>query len=287
MQVNELLQSIAEKAGLKDNPDLSMVLGAGALKEVEVPEEVAKQISKQLGYTKEIAKNDQEVEDYYYNKLNGKIYTIFDDIKDQFLHNFGLPSDLKEEINGKDNATQRMKAFLRAVQNAKIVKPDDVKDIEKKYQKEIEDLNGQIKTIRKGQEEEIQAMQRDYQRKNDNFELRQRIFNYNLIDNIPGGKGFLAEAVVHKLRENYNLIKDENGSFVIRDKNDLDKKVFIDNEELTFDKALKSELDPYIKRSEPNRKPDFVNGKPNIEVPANKSEAEMTNAELIRERYKA
>lgn len=274
MTVKEYLAGLAKKAGIADdNEDLQVLTAASALNEIEIPESLSGAISKGF-YTKEAAKNDKEIQDFYYEKISKGIYSNFDEVIEQGLESLPLSDEQKELIRGKETSTQKQRELLKAVANLKKGKSDV--DVEK-FNTQIQELNEQLKKAKETHNQELENIKKQSYDNETNFLIKNKILSAPLIDKIPGGKDFLAEATINKVRSTYHIERDDKNNILIKDKDDPTREVYVDNEKVDFDKLLSNELHDFIKRSE--------EPKPGPTKP-HKSEAKEVSQMTVQERIR-
>lgn len=256
--VLELLNDLATKAGLDVNdPELKALLSSTSLN-VNVSDKIVNQINKGL-LTKDAALNDPEVYKQLDAKSKGKYFGILDNKVNQLLVAFNdyLTDEQKAEIKSTEDTPSKYDLINKYLPSAvteksktaqgKKATEEDIRRIEAEY-------NDKIKTIR---DEVTNEWQTKYETREKEFkstliskDLTQKIFSFNLIDNIPGGKDFLANAIINDLSKEYTLKANEKGGIDLRRSDDPEKEVFVNNTKLTVDTVLSEKLKDFVKKSD-------------------------------------
>lgn len=268
MKAAEFIKSLATMAGVKDEDKLTAAMEA--LKDTEVDDELAKGISGSL-LTMERAKNDPELKKHYNAMAMGSIYGNVNDMVDTVVLS-AIPG-LKEKLAGAENDSQRIKTTLRELTEMATKQPDGAPDVSK-YTKEISSLHEQLATKDKELEELGKKSKQGISSLKKTFALQRKIYDQPLVDKIPGGKEFLANAVSSKILDSYTVTDD----LQLRQKDDPEAKVYNGNDEVTIDHVLSNELKDFIKKSEP--KPPGGGGPT---PPDPKPDNQKTLADLRRE----
>lgn len=244
MSLKAIIEGLAAANGISEDEGLKALLENETIKGIEVPEELKTKLIGNL-YTKDAAKNDKEIQDFYYSKIQKGIYDNVNDVTDTYLSEFKLPEDVVVEINKDDSPLRRLKTLLN---HAKSVKPEKVQD-----NAQLEKLNNEIKAMKEAHEAEIKSKAEEVRNQKLGFLVKTKVFKENLVDP-PGGKEYLAKALYDKLSTSYHLDTAED-DIIIKQKEDPTMDVFENNEKLTFDKVLSKELQPFIKKNDEPIKP--------------------------------
>jgi gas vesicle protein len=302
MKVNEFLKDLIKKTDIDmTNADIAALLGASALREIEVPDTFVDQFYKGI-YTKESALNDPEIKKKYLGAAKGEIYDGVDRSINQILRENGFTEDQISEINKKSlhvdgeyvdtkkKLTNFGEELKKIIEKGKVLDDSKGKKSDEEIRKIQEDLNNQIK-----------ALQEDHQRELDNIKtqtkldkitgtLRGKILSYNLLDMKDDDKLDLANAKINKILSKYTIEENEKGGLDLRTKEDPRMDVYDDRRnKLSIDDLLNSELSSFVKKSDTpkgtqgggNPSPFPVNEKPKTLADAASSRArEAATAQL-------
>jgi hypothetical protein len=294
--VQEFLKDLAVKGKIdQSNPDFATVIGASGLKEVELPQVFIDQFNKGF-LTKDAALNDKDIYDTHEKTARGKLFGIMDNKVNQFLAAFGdyLTDEQKAEIKNTPDTPTKLDLINKygpvAIQEKLKTTTTAGKPSEEDKRKLEEEFNAKVKATREEVEKEwtekLKAKEQEHQAEQVSNFIAQKIFSYNLLDNIPGGKDFLADATIHSLAKEYTLIYEKGVGVHLRRKDDPEKEVFVNNTKMTVDTVLNEKLKDYVKKSDtasngatstPNRSPFSA-----PEKPASK----MTLQEMNRQKAK-
>ena len=258
--VQEFLKDLAVKGKIdQTNPDFATVIGASSLKEIDLPASFIDQFNKGF-LTRDAALNDKEIYDNHEKQVRGKFYGVLDNKVNQFLQAFGehLTDEQKNEIkNTPDTPTKLdlINKYLPVSVQEKLKTTTTGKPLSEEEKRKLEDeFNGKIKTekeaIAKEWEEKLKVKEREFESDRINSVITQKIFSYNLLDNIPGGKDFLASAISNDLSKDFHLVYEKGVGVHLRRKDDPEKEVFVNNTKQTVDTVLTDKLKDWIKKSD-------------------------------------
>jgi hypothetical protein len=251
MKLTDLLKKVAKVTG-NDGDEGIQALLANEVLAIDIDDDIETKLIGGL-YTKEAAKNDREIQDFYYEKIEKGIYDKVDDVVLNQFKEFGIDDSVKEEVTALDSPMKRLKGLMKAAK--------DKKPAAKVDNTEIEKLHVQIKELNEAHNLDISEIKEKQKQETINFLGKNKVFSHKLVDNIPGGKNFLADATINKLSKDYHLNINDNQEIEVKTKADPSMDVFVDNEKVSFDALLLKELDPFIKRNDdppkpgPSRKP--------------------------------
>lgn len=277
--VQEFLKDLAVKGKIdQSNPDFATVIGASGLKEIDLPQSFLDQFNKGF-LTRAAAENDKDIYDAHEKTVRGKFYGILDNKANQLLSAFGdyLTDEQKAEIkNTVDTPTKYdlINKYLPVSLQEKLKATPAGKPSEEDKRRLEEDFNNKVKTeretIEKEWTEKLKARENEFETERINSVIAQKIFSYNLLDNIPGGKEYLADAKINTLAKKFHLVYEKGVGVHLRQKDNPEKDVFVNNTKQTIDTVLDDELKEWVKKSDttnnsnqsPNRSPFTVPEKP-------------------------
>jgi len=240
-----LISDIFASAGFKAN-EIEFINAASDLSEVEISDELVKKFHDNM-LSREAAKNNTELEKMFRSDHWAEFAGILDRKMEGDISR--LEDTQKATVNEIKNTPDKVGKLLEFLRVNKPKEEDS--EIEKKYNELLSKHSGQqgayegeISSLRDTHQKELEDKDSkftDY--KIDNL-IKAEINNYQLIDNIPGGKNYLAESNTNTIRNDSRFIVGlENSGLVFNDRKDPTKKYFEDNKEF----VLKQVLDPLMK----------------------------------------
>jgi len=240
-----LINDIFASAGFEAN-EIEFINAASDLSEVEISDELVKKYHDNM-LSREAAKNNTELEKMFRSNHWADFASILDKrIEVDISQLEDTQRTTVKEIKNTPDKIGKLLEFMRANKP----KTED-SEIEKKYNELLSKHSGQqttyegeISNLRDAHQKELEDKDNkftDY--KIDNL-IKAEINNIQLIDNIPGGKNYLAESNTNTIRNDPRFIVGlENSGLVFNDRKDPSKKYFEDNKEF----VLKKVLDPLMK----------------------------------------
>lgn len=252
--VSELLNDLAVKAGVDvTGQDFKALLSSSGLM-VPVPESVVAQLNKGL-YTKDAAINDPDIYNSIDRKAKGKYFGILDNKVSQLLASFNdfFTDDQKAEIKALEDTPSKyelINKYLPAAVAEKSKTKEGKKDAEVDIRKIEEDYNAKIQALETDWKGKLATKEKEYKDKIITKDLTQKILSFNLLDNLPGGKEYLANAKISEIQNEYLLVENENGGVDLRRKDDPEKEVYINNVKQTIDSVLNDKLKDWVKKSD-------------------------------------
>lgn len=158
MNLGDFLKSIAAKSGIeKENKDLTALLESPALHEQQVPESIVSQVNSSL-MTVDAAKNDPAIIKHFrathFNGIDAEL--------DNALKGLGIEDSVIAELKDEQSTPKRMTLALKKVQDLEKSKAGASKGEKAELQKEIDDLNGKIRTMNETFESEKTALQEQH-----------------------------------------------------------------------------------------------------------------------------
>lgn len=268
--VLELINDLATKAGVDANePELKALLSATGLN-IPISDKIVTQINKGF-YTKEAALNDKEIYDTHEKQARGRFYGVLDNKVNQLLVAFNdyFSEEQKAEIKSTPDTPTKydlINKYLPAAIAEKSKTTQGKKATEEDIRRIEEEFNAKIKTekeaVEKTWSEKLKNTVSEYENERLNSAIAQKIFSYNLIDNIPGGKNYLADATFNELSRDYHLKYEKGVGIHLRRKDDPEKEVFVNNTKLTVDTVLSEKLKDFVKKSDTQASTGGNNGSP-------------------------
>lgn len=292
--VQEFIKDLAVKGKVdQSNPDFATVIGASGLKEIQLPDSFVQQFNKEF-LTREAALNDKDIYDSHEKSVRGKFYGIMDNKVNQFLAAFGdyLTDDQKNEIKNTVDTPSKLDLINKYAPTAiqeKLKTTSTAKPTEESQRKFEEELNKQIKATKEALEKEwtekLTAKEVEFNNDRISSVITQKIFSYNLIDNIPGGKEFLANAIINDLSKEHNLKYEKGVGVHLRQKDNPEKEVFVNNTKMTVDTVLNEKLKEFVKKSDTTNTSTTSNRSPfpAPQKPATKMTLQEINMQRARE----
>jgi len=261
-----LINDIFASAGFAAN-EIEFINAASDLSEVEISDELVKKFHDNM-LSREAAKNNTELEKMFRSDHWAEFASIVDKRIEGDISR--LEETQKTTVKEIKNTPDKIGKLLEFLRTNKPVKDDS--EIEKKYTELVSKHNTQQTTY----ESEISGLKDTHQQeltnkdnkftdfKIDNI-IKDEINDYNLIDNIPGGKNYLAESNTNTVRNDPRFIVGyENSGLVFKDRKDPTKIYFEDNKEFVLKQALGPLMKPWEKNS-PG--PSTKESKTSLDVP--------------------
>jgi hypothetical protein len=259
--VQDLIKDLATKAGVdQTNIDYAAFLGASALKDIEVPKVVVDSLNTGL-LTKDAAINNPDIYKDIEIRAKGKFLGIMDNKANQLLDAFKdyFTEEQIQQIKSEKDTPTKYELIYKTLPTSvsEKLKAQDAtgkKQTEADLRKIEEDYNNKFKTEKETLEntwkEKYEAREKEFKSTLISKDLSQKIFSFNLIDNIPGGKDFLANAIIKSISEEYHLATNEKGGIELRRLDDPEKEVFVNNTKQTIDIVLSEKLKDFVKKSD-------------------------------------
>jgi hypothetical protein len=246
MSLKKVLTKIAQVTGKADNESIQELLKNDALDSIEINDELSSILTSGLMGMEE-AKNNQELQDHFYNKIKGGIYKNVDDVTNSSISSLGLSEEEKETVMSGDSELKRLKTLISIAQNKA---KEGGKSGSKEANEQIQALNQQISEIKEAHKKELKNKEIEAKNSQLNSTLKYKILGQNLINEIPGGKDFLAEATINNIKKQVHLDFAEDGSIEVKQKADPSLEVFEGGNKVTIEKILAKELEQFIKKTD-------------------------------------
>jgi len=240
MSLKNIIEKLAKVKGVEADESIQALLSNETIAGIELDEEIESKLTGGI-FTKESALNNREIKDHFYKEINDGIYRNVDDVTTSQLEAFGIEGEAKEGILNAESPLKRQKLLFEAIKAKDGKKPDN--------NAQLESLNNKIKEMESQHSEKLKSIEQERMNEKINNIFSSGVNSKTLIDNIPGGKDFLIEAITNKARKNYNLNLDDKG-ISFRNKEDASLEAYEENNKVTLDGYLKKELESYIKKSD-------------------------------------
>jgi hypothetical protein len=245
MSLKNIIEKLATVKGVKADESIQALLSNEELAKIEVDEELESKLISDI-FTKESALNNRDIKDHFYKEINDGIYRNVDDVTKSQLEAFGIEGEARDSMLNAESPLKRLKLLFETIKNKEPKKSDN--------NAQLETLHNKIKEMESQHSEKLKSIEQERMNEKINNIFSTGINSKPLIDNIPGGKEFLIEAITNKARKNYALNLDDKG-ISFRNREDASLKAYEENNEVTLDGYLKKELEPYIKKSDGNPTP--------------------------------
>lgn len=248
MKLNEWLNQITTPLFDKKE-DADLFTAASALKEIEIPDEVAAKFSSKF-MTRERALTDEELVKKFNADARGRVFDSVD-LKLKKLMPKLSQAD-QDAISAEPNTLLKLELFDKAVDN--IAKNDDVKKVNEAWRKKEEEFHEKIKSLEDNIKQkdtnfvkQIKDVQIDYAVRNkaNAFELAPEFAT-------EARKSFLADSTIGSLKKDFILELDDKDQSIIHLRKNVDGQivdVFEGNNKVTLDDLLKKQYEPFIKKS--------------------------------------
>lgn len=268
MSLKKIIEKLAKVKGVEADESIQALLSNETLAGIEVDEELESKLTGGI-FTKDSALNNRDIKDHFYKEINDGIYRNVDDVTTSQLDAFGIEGEAKESILKAESPLKRQKMLFEAIKEKGGKKPDN--------NAQLEALNNKIKEMESHHSEKLKSIEQERMNEKISNIFSKGINSKQLIDNIPGGKDYLIEAITNKARKSYNLnLNDSDVSFM--NKEDGTLEAYEENNKVTLDGYLKKELEPYIKKSDGTPTPTGQEKKVPIEP-----KRPMTHQERVRQ----
>lgn len=293
-KIKDFLNDICTTAGI-ESTEMEAIKGASSLDEVELTDEFVEKFQEGI-LTRESAKVDEDLKKHFRTSH----WAEFAGLIDQRINKINPLLSAEQVITIKEieNTPDKLEKAIEYV-NATIIKaredkPGDSAELEKK----ITTLESDKIKLQETHQEIIDGMTETHTKeiegkdnrfidyKLDNV-IRDEILGRQLIDNIPGGKKFLADSLIRKVKELPDKIPTllDTGSVEFHKRSDPTEKFFGKNrKEPSLSQVLDDETDlkDFIKNSPGRPTPGNSTPLP-VDVPAAGETLAAKNARLAKE----
>lgn len=248
MKLNEwLLPVVTPLFGKKE--DAELFTAASALKDIEIPDDVAAKFS-QTFLTRERALTDEQILNKVNKDARGRVFDSVDvKLKKIFPK---LSQEDQEAINAEPNTLLKLELFEKAIDN--LSKTQDSAKISEAARKKEEELQREIKQLKETVSEKDRYLLEKVKDVKLNYALKNKAFGIELAPEFSTDKhkNFLADSTISSLKKNFVLEFDEKDESIIHLRKNVDgviTDVFEGNNKVTLDDFLKKEYEPYTKKS--------------------------------------
>ena len=242
-KLKDFVVDILSTAGIKSN-EISFIGSASDINEVEISDELATKFHSNM-FSIDAAKNNADLGKHFRTSHWAEFATIIDNriSTDAFPHLDDVQKTTLNEIKNTPDKVGKVLDFLAA----RKPKADD-SELQKKYDAlalkvtgDQSTYEGQMSTLKDSHSQELEKKDSEFKDYKINDLIKSNVNNRVLIDNIPGGKNYLAESTVVAIRKDPRFVLglDSSGSgLVFNDRNDPTKKYFENNKEVVLDQVV-------------------------------------------------
>lgn len=248
MKLNEWLLPIVTQL-FEKKEDADMFVAASAMKDIEVPDDVAAKFNQKF-LTRERAFTDDEIVKKFNIDARGRVFDSVDLKIKKFIGK--LSAEDQAAINAESNTLLKLELLDKALDN--LGKNDDVKKINEQWRKREEEIHTKIKGLEDVVKEKETTFAKQVKDIQIDYALKNRVFGFQLASEFDTEehKNFLAESTINSLRKNYLVELDEKDPSILHLRKNVDgqiTEVFEGNTKVTLDDYLKKKYEPYIKKS--------------------------------------
>jgi hypothetical protein len=248
MKLNEFLLGVVTPLFEKKD-DAELFVSASALKDIEVPDDVAAKFNTKF-LTRERALSDEQILAKVNKDSRGRVFDSVDLKLKKFISK--LSQEDQDAINNEPNTLLKLELLDKAIDN--VAKTQDTAKISEAARKREEELHKQIEGLTKTISEKDVNLQRQVKEVKLDYALRNKAFGIELAPEFATDKhkNFLADSTIADLKKKYLLEFDESDQSIIHLRKNVDgviADVFEGNTKVTLDDVLKKEYEPYTKKS--------------------------------------
>ena len=207
MNLGDYLNTIAAKCGIAaDDADLKLMLSNPTLSQINIPDGLSNKIDSSL-LTVEAAKNNPIV----LSAIKAQLYNGVDSEIEKALNDVGVEDVLKQELLAEKNTNKRISLALKKIHSLQEQKANAKGGDKAELQKEIDNLNNQIKDIKKSNDDTISLLKENHETSLLNYDLNQKLLGYNYAFPKEMPKEIALDTVRNLLNRN---LQDKDGKFV-------------------------------------------------------------------------
>jgi len=249
MKLNEWLLPIVS-ALFEKKEDADLFVSASALKDIEVPDEVAAKFNQKF-LTKERAFTDEDIVKKFNIDARGRVFDSVDLKIKKFVGK--LSAEDQAAINAEPNTLLKLELLDKALDN--LGKNEDVKKINEQWRKREEELHEKIKGLEDGIKEKDNNFAKQVKEIQVDYALKNKLAGFQLAPEFDTEehKGFLTESTINSLKKNFLVELDEKDPSILHLRKNVDgqiTEVFEGNTKVTLEDHLRKKLEPYLKKSE-------------------------------------
>lgn len=242
-KLKDFVVDIFSTAGIKDN-EISFIGSASDINEVEISDDLATKFHSNM-FSIDAAKNNADLGKHFRTSHWAEFATIIDNriSTDAFPH---LDEVQKTTLNEIKNTPDKVGKVLDLLISRK--PKDDDSELQKKYDAlalkvtgDQSTYEGRMSTLKDSHVKELEKKDSEFKDYKINDLIKSNVNDRVLIDNIPGGKNYLADATVVTIRKDPRFVLDLDSSgsgLVFKDRNDHTKKYFENNKEVVLDQVV-------------------------------------------------
>lgn len=247
MKLNEWLLGITTPLFDKKE-EAELFSSASALKEIEVPDDVAAKFNQKF-LTRERAFTDEEIVKKFNVDARGRVFDSID-LKIKKI----LPKFTQEDqaaINSEPNTLLKMELIDKALDN--LNKNEDIKKINEAARKREAELHEEIKGLQDVVKQKDTNFASEIKKTKLNYALKNKALGFELAPEFTAEhKNFLADSTINSLTKDFVLDFDEKDESIIHLRKNVDGQIvdhFEGNTKVTLDDLLKKKYEPYLKKS--------------------------------------
>lgn len=281
-KIKDLLKALDKRIS---SNELSTIIGADNLNEVEITDDGWKEISTGLDslLTQEAAIADPKVIDAIVEDKKPQIQVNTLHSIETRLKEFGSKANV--DFGEKEKAHDLMTVLIEKADGLMDANDDKTKNLIESYKTDITKLGGEINTMKESHTKTVDGLKADFSQRElkSTFELQSKSRTW--------ADHYIPETVNKALTDqiwnegtSQASLKMVNGVIKPFSKEHPDKPLFIDNKEATFESLFGPKFEPYLKKSEAPPPPGTPPGTPPNGVPtqAEKIRDEMERAHKIQ-----
>jgi hypothetical protein len=250
MKVNEFIKHTLTLAGVELDDETAATLGASALQDdtLQISQEIFEKFNKGI-YSSDAARNNKDLRAHFRKEA-------LDAVDKNLLESIDfLEEDEKSEIEKAENTISKIKTTIQALVKKRNEAPDKAKinDQISKLQSELKQKQDSLTELEEQLKNTETNIRSEYEQKFLRERIKQKIFGFDLTENIPGGKDYLANATVDETFRDYTV--RENGDSLQLLNKDGTEVYDEKHQKITLEKHLENKVAPFVKRQPEPAKP--------------------------------
>lgn len=274
MKLNEFLSPIASQL-FEKKEEADLFVSASALKDIEVPDEVAAKFNQKF-LTRERAFTDEDIVKKFNIDARGRVFDSVDLKIKKFVGK--LSAEDQAAIAAEPNTLLKLELLDKALDN--LGKNDDVKKINEQWRKREEELHQKIKGLEDVVKEKDNNFAKQVKDIQIDYALKNKLYGFQLAPEFDTEehKNFLADSTISSLKKNFLVELDEKDPSILHLRKNVDgqiTEVFEGNTKVTLDDHLKKKYEPYLKKSTAgapgdNKAPQPTTSKVTVSAPSDR-----------------
>lgn len=221
-KLDRFILELCEKAGIQPtDPRLLPLLSHATIKEVDVPDEIEREVQTNLLSVSDAKANHPVIKQHYFAETMANVDRALNDI----YSTFGFTPEEVAAFNAERSSTKRIglvaAKFKEKVDAAKSAAPQGDKET-KELTRQVNDLNTQLAAVKQQlTDKETEFKNQLSNIETDNYLSSQFASIKTVYDNLPTEiKSTTLKNIIQKELQDkgVTVVKDENGSFVLRRK---------------------------------------------------------------------